>query len=85
MITNYNLGDNKLVAVDTDGVFTIVNKPSREEIGQLSAAYDFPFDYIGGILDDDENARFEIDQNHNMLLLLQYPATETDTTEVYLF
>ena len=46
MITNYNLGDKKLVAVDTDGVFTIVNKPSREEIGQLSAAYDFPFDYI---------------------------------------
>lgn len=85
MITNYNLGDNKLVAVETDGVFTIVNKPSREEIGQLSAAYDFPFDYIGGILDDDENARFEIDQNHNMLLLLQYPATETDTTEVYPF
>ncbi len=85
MITNYNLGDNKLVAVDTKGMFTLVNRPSREEIGQLSAAYDFPFDYIGGILDDDENARFEIDQNHNMLLLLQYPATESDTTEVYPF
>lgn len=85
MITNYNLVDKRLIKGEDSGAFTLVNKPSREEIGVLSKVYDFPFDYIGGILDDDENARFEIDQNDNMLLLLQYPVTETDTTEVYPF
>lgn len=85
MITNYRLEKNKLVA-SSDGVdFILVSEPSREEIGKLAKAYDFPFDYIGGILDDDENARFEIDANHNLLLLLQYPSVEDGTTEVFPF
>ena len=54
MITNYRLEKNKLVA-SSDGVdFILVSEPSREEIGKLAKAYDFPFDYIGGILDDDD-------------------------------
>ncbi|WP_054639047.1 magnesium transporter CorA family protein [Lactococcus fujiensis] len=54
--------------------FTYVLNPTREEIGNVSEYFDFPFDYLGGILDDYENARFETDENDNNLILLQYPA-----------
>ena len=30
----------------------LVIKPTKEEIGHLVTTYDFPFDYIAGILDD---------------------------------
>ena len=85
MITNYTLEKNTLVT-SNDGVdLTLVIKPTKAEIGQLATSYDFPFDYIAGILDDDENARFELDDHHNLLLLLQYPCVEDDATEVYPF
>lgn len=85
MITNYKLEHNMLVA-SVDGIdFTLVTKPTKEEIGHLSSTYHFPFDYIAGILDDDENARFEMDKHHNLLLLLQYPCIEDEAAEVYPF
>ena len=85
MITNYTLKQNTLVP-STEGIdFILVTKPIKEEIGHLATTYDFPFDYIAGILDDDENARFELDDHHNLLLLLQYPCVEDETTEVYPF
>ncbi|KAA8700813.1 magnesium transporter CorA family protein [Lactococcus lactis subsp. hordniae] len=54
--------------------FTYVLNPTREEIGNISEYYDFSFDYLSGILEDYENARFETDDNDNNLILLQYPA-----------
>lgn len=80
MITNYELTiDRKLVesrkiAKDDSIDFVQILAPLREEIGEISETFHFPFDYIGGILDDYENARFETDENGNTLLLLQYPA-----------
>ncbi|GHU45338.1 dihydroorotate dehydrogenase [Bacilli bacterium] len=85
MITNYKLEQNTLVASNDGADFTLVIQPTKEEIGHLATTYEFPFDYIAGILDDDENARFEIDGHHNLLLLLQYPCVEADATEVYPF
>ena len=75
MIKNYELSSTKrLIAADEMKNFTYVLNPTREEIGTVSEYFDFPFDYLGGILDDYENARFETDENDNNLILLQYPA-----------
>ena len=73
MITNYKLEKNMLVQSSDTIDLKLVIKPTKEEIGHLVTTYDFPFDYIAGILDDDENARFELDDHHNLLFLLQYP------------
>ena len=85
MITNYTLEKNRLVESPDAMDLTLVIKPTKEEIGHLATSYDFPFDYIAGILDDDENARFELDDHHNLLLLLQYPCVEDEAAEVYPF
>ncbi|KZK39250.1 magnesium transporter CorA family protein [Lactococcus taiwanensis] len=75
MIKNYELSpDKKLISTSEMKNFTYVLNPTREEIGTVSEYYDFPFDYLSGILDDYENARFETDDNDNNLILLQYPA-----------
>lgn len=75
MIKNYELSENKkLVSSDEMKNFTYVLNPNREEIGEVSEHFKFPFDYLGGILDDYENARFETDENDNNLILLQYPS-----------
>ncbi|MGO3593479.1 MAG: magnesium transporter CorA family protein [Lactococcus lactis] len=75
MIKNYELSnEKKLISTSEMKNFTYVLNPTREEIGNISAYYDFPFDYLSGILDDYENARFETDDNDNNLILLQYPA-----------
>jgi magnesium transporter len=76
MITNYKLEKNMLVQSSDTIDLKLVIKPTKEEIGHLVTTYDFPFDYIAGILDDDENARFELDDHHNLLFLLQYPCIE---------
>ena len=85
MITNYTLEKNRLVESPDAMDLTLVIKPTKEEIGHLATSYDFPFDYIAGILDDDGNARFELDDHHNLLLLLQYPCVEDEAAEVYPF
>ncbi|MDR2977212.1 MAG: magnesium transporter CorA family protein [Streptococcaceae bacterium] len=87
MIKNYSLSGKHKLAESADlGDFIYVLKPKREEIGKVSAHFDFPFDYIGGILDDYENARFEIDRHGNVLLLLQYPEpTEGGEIETFPF
>ena len=75
MIKNYELSnEKKLISTSEMKNFTYVLNPTREEIGIISEYYDFPFDYLSGILDDYENARFETDDNDNNLILLQYPA-----------
>ncbi|WP_282674008.1 magnesium transporter CorA family protein [Lactococcus cremoris] len=75
MIKNYELSnEKKLISTSEMKNFTYVLNPTREEIGNISEHYDFPFDYLSGILDDYENARFETDDNDNNLILLQYPA-----------
>ncbi len=75
MLKNYELSpDKKLISTSEMKNFTYVLNPTREEIGTVSEYYDFPFDYLSGILDDYENARFETDDNDNNLILLQYPA-----------
>ncbi|MCL2858661.1 MAG: magnesium transporter CorA family protein [Streptococcaceae bacterium] len=85
MIKNYALStDKKLEPSDTLTNFTHILKPTREEIGQVSEYFDFPFDYLGGILDDFEQARFETDSHDNNLILLQYPAT-SEEGEVEIF
>ncbi|HAP15535.1 MAG TPA: dihydroorotate dehydrogenase [Lactococcus sp.] len=57
--------------------FTYVLNPTREEIGSVSEYFQLPFDYLSGILDDYENARFETDDIDNNLILLQYPASSS--------
>ncbi|CAM3162206.1 magnesium transporter CorA family protein [Lactococcus hircilactis] len=85
MIKNYELSETKkLVSTDEMKNFTYVLNPNREEIGRVSKYFDFPFDYLGGILDDYENARFETDENDNNLILLQYPS-ESNYGEVATF
>ena len=75
MIKNYELSnEKKLISTSEMKNFTYVLNPTREEIGNIAEYYDFPFDYLSGILDDYENARFETDDNDNNLILLQYPA-----------
>ncbi|GAB2022269.1 magnesium transporter CorA family protein [Pseudolactococcus yaeyamensis] len=85
MITNYKLEKNTLNQSTAAIDLILVTKPTKEEIGLLATTYDFPFDYIAGILDDDENARFERDDHHNLLLLLQYPCVVDEAAEVYPF
>ncbi|HEY0221940.1 MAG TPA: magnesium transporter CorA family protein [Lactovum miscens] len=76
MIKNYGLNsEHKLVEVEEFRDFSFVFQSSRGEIGVISKKFDFPFDYLGGILDDYENARFESDKNGNTLLLLQFAAS----------
>lgn len=63
---------------DTDNtVWLAVEKPTEEEIEYLITTYKLPKDYITGVLDDDENSRFEgIHQNvleEPALMLIQYP------------
>lgn len=85
-MNTYTIEKNKLVVSQDQTDFILVTKPSKSEIGQLAKQFKFPFDYIGGILDDDETARFEKDAQGNLLLLLQYPAIiESETAEVYPF
>lgn len=75
MIKNYELAnDKRLIISEEMKNFTYILNPTREEIGRVSESFDFPFDYLSGILDDYENARFETDENDNNLILLQYPA-----------
>lgn len=84
MIT-YKIEKNKLVPSQDQTDFILVTNPSKVDIGQLAKQFMFPFDYIGGILDDDETARFETDTHGNLLLLLQYPVLDGETAEVYPF
>ena len=75
MIKNYELStEKKLISTSEMKNFTYVLNPTREQIGNISEYYAFPFDYLSGILDDYENARFETDDNDNNLMLLQDPA-----------
>lgn len=84
MIT-YKIEKNMLVPSQDQTDFILVTNPSKVDIGQLAKQFMFPFDYIGGILDDDETARFETDTHGNLLLLLQYPVLDGETAEVYPF
>ncbi|GAB2026422.1 magnesium transporter CorA family protein [Lactovum odontotermitis] len=85
MIRNYKLtAKHQLAEIPDSGNFAYVLKPDRVEIGKLAAQFDMPFDYVGGILDDYENARFEVDKKGNALLLLQYPEpAETGEIETF--
>ncbi|EOI05158.1 cation transporter [Enterococcus moraviensis ATCC BAA-383] len=60
-----------------DTIWLAVEKPTDEEIDQLVTTYKLPKDYITGVLDDDENSRFEgLHQNvleEPALMLVQYP------------
>lgn len=60
-----------------DTVWLAVEKPTEEEIDHLVTTYKLPKDYITGVLDDDENSRFEgLHQNvleEPALMLIQYP------------
>lgn len=85
MIKNYELSNKRLVPFDKRSDFSHVFKPTKAEIEQIAADYHFPSDYISGILDDDENARFEQDADGNVLLLLQFPSQEGLAVEVYPF
>ncbi|ALS37276.1 magnesium transporter CorA family protein [Enterococcus rotai] len=63
---------------DTDDtIWLAVEKPTEEEIAHLVTTYKLPKDYITGVLDDDENSRFEgLHQNvleEPALMLVQYP------------
>lgn len=87
MIEKYDLSADKKLSADENAsaaAFLQIVSPSKEEIGQLVTAFHFPFDYIGGILDDYEKARYEEDEHGNHLLLLQYPA-QSDTGEIETF
>ncbi|MEY8443751.1 MULTISPECIES: magnesium transporter CorA family protein [Lactococcus] len=78
MIKNYELSaDQRLVSTAEMRNFTYVLNPTREEIGSVSEYFQLPFDYLSGILDDYENARFETDDIDNNLILLQYPASSS--------
>jgi magnesium transporter len=85
MITNYELREQHLTSIDRPSDFSHVFKPTKAEIEKIAADYNFPSDYISGILDDDENARFEQDADGNVLLLLQFPSQEGLSVEVYPF
>lgn len=75
MIKNYELSaEKRLVQAKELKNFTYILNPTKEEIGQVSGRFDFPFDYLSGVLDDYENARFETDDEDNNLILLQYPS-----------
>ena len=78
MIKNYELSaEHRLVSTAEMRNFTYVLNPTREEIGSVSEYFQLPFDYLSGILDDYENARFETDDIDNNLILLQYPASSS--------
>ncbi|GFH41196.1 magnesium transporter CorA family protein [Pseudolactococcus insecticola] len=85
MIKKYELANKQLAESKDYADFTYIINPTRTEIGEVATRYQFPFDYIAGILDDDENARFETDDNGNILLLLQYPLAENGSIEVFPF
>lgn len=80
MINYLKIEDGQLIPSHSDTDETIwlaVEKPTEEEIDQLVTTYKLPKDYITGVLDDNENSRFEgLHQNtleEPALMLLQYP------------
>ncbi|MGX7244086.1 magnesium transporter CorA family protein [Enterococcus quebecensis] len=84
MITYLKIENGHFTSSQTDTSDTVwlnVEKPTEEEIDQLVTAYELPKDYITGVLDDNENSRFEgVHQNtleEPALMLLQYPHAET--------
>jgi magnesium transporter len=83
MIKTYKYENHHFVEADGFQDFTYILSPNKTEIEHIADYYDFPHDYMTGILDDDENARFEVDDEGNVLLLLQYPAQEGDRISTY--
>lgn len=80
MISYLKLENGHFMPTKTDTADTVwlsVEKPTNEEINALVTNYKLPKDYITGVLDDDENSRFEgLYQNtleEPALMLLQYP------------
>ncbi|GGC98548.1 magnesium transporter CorA family protein [Enterococcus wangshanyuanii] len=80
MINYLTLKDGHFAPSHTDTEDTVwlaVERPTEEEVNYLTTTYKLPKDYITGVLDDDENSRFEgLHQNkleEPALMLLQYP------------
>lgn len=80
MINYLNITDRHFTPCTSDkedAVWLAVEQPSEEEIDYLITRYKLPKDYITGVLDDDENSRFEgLHQNtleEPALMLVQYP------------
>lgn len=80
LIKYLELNNNQLKAVSTstdDTKWLVVEAPTKDEITQLVKTYKLPADFVTGILDDEENSRFEglhqEDLEEPALMLLQYP------------
>lgn len=85
MISNFKINNRQLVLQDkkdADTVWTHIEKPSEEQIQQLSREYQLPKDYLTAILDDSENSREEgLEQavfHKAILILLQFPHEVVD-------
>lgn len=80
LINYLEIKNNQFVPVTTDTEETkwlIVENPTKKEVSQLVQTYNLPVDFVTGVLDDEENSRFEgLHQKkleEPVLMLLQYP------------
>lgn len=80
LIKYLEIRNNQFTSVPSDTKETkwlIVEKPTKEEVNQLVDTYNLPADFVTGILDDEENSRFEGIHQKKLeepaLMLLQYP------------
>lgn len=80
MINYLEVNNGQFVSSKKDSQETVwiaVEKPTTEEIEELTKKYKLPKDYITGVLDDNENSRLEGLYPNTLkkpaLLLLQYP------------
>ncbi|EOA8345742.1 magnesium transporter CorA family protein [Enterococcus hirae] len=84
MIKYFSIEDRQLVNTQKETADTIwycVERPSEDEIQQITHQFQIPSDYITSILDDAENSREEEFNRTKLtkpaLLLLQYPFPKT--------
>lgn len=84
MIKYFSIEDRQLVNTQKETADTIwycVERPSEDEIQQITHQFQIPSDYITSILDDAENSREEEFNQTKLtkpaLLLLQYPFPKT--------
>lgn len=82
LIKYLEMKNNQFIPVASDTTETkwlIVEKPTKAEVDQLVATYLLPHDFITGVLDDEENSRFEGLHQKKLeepaLMLLQYPCS----------
>jgi len=85
MITIFKTVNHQLVKSDTieEGVWIHLHKPTREEIEEISEAFDIESSGILAALDEEERARIDQEDNYTLILMDVPIIEEAHDTEFY--